>query len=75
MTVPSGNFAVVAVSNSISLPLDRPADSLDEEWMLSPEEISFHYAETLDEATGLFNRSRDPVGSSLSDNPTSPRPK
>lgn len=72
---PSGNFAMVAVSNAISLPLDRPSDSLDEEWMLSPEEISFHYAETLDEATGLYERSRGPLGSSLSDNPTSPRPK
>ena len=72
---PSGNFARVAVSNAIALPLDRPSDSLDEEWMLSPEEISFHYSETLDEATGLYKRSRSPLGSSLSDNPTSPRPK
>ena len=79
IVAPSGNFAVVTVSNTIFLPLDRPSDSLDEQWMLSPEEIYFHYAETFDEATGLLKRntrSVDPSGSSsLSNNPTSPRPK
>ena len=75
LVAPSGDFAVVTVSNIISLPLDRPSDSLDEKWMLSPEEISFHYAETYDEASKLLKGNASSLGFSLSNNPTSPRPK
>ena len=75
MVADSGKFAGLTVSNAISLPLDRPSDSLDEKWMMSPEEITFHYNETHDEASKLLKTNADAMGIDLSKNPTSPYPK
>ena len=75
IVAPSGNFARVVVSNAISLPRDRPSDALDEKWALSPEEISFHYAESYGEASKSLKSNASSLGSRLSNNPTSPRPK
>lgn len=75
IVAPSGDFARVVVSNAISLPRDRPSDALDEKWALSPEEISFHYAESYDEASKSLKSNAISLDSRLSNNPTSPRPK
>lgn len=41
-----GYFAVVVESNSITLPADAPSENLDEQWMLTDEELRHHYAGT-----------------------------
>ncbi|CCQ89567.1 hypothetical protein NITGR_130033 [Nitrospina gracilis 3/211] len=39
-----GRYAAVARSNSVTLPMDRPSSNMDEQWMLSDEELHHHYA-------------------------------
>ncbi|MCF8719533.1 DUF4912 domain-containing protein [Nitrospina gracilis] len=40
----TGRYAAVARSNSVTLPMDRPSSNMDEQWMLSDEELHHHYA-------------------------------
>ncbi|CAI2717175.1 DUF4912 domain-containing protein [Nitrospina watsonii] len=39
-----GHYATVVRSNSVTLPRDRPSSNMDEQWMLSDEELHHHYA-------------------------------
>lgn len=40
----AGRYAAVARSNTVILPMDRPSGNMDEQWMLSDEELHHHYA-------------------------------
>lgn len=39
-----GGYATVVRSNSVTLPMDRPSENMDEQWMLSDEELHHHYS-------------------------------
>ncbi|MGP0565403.1 MULTISPECIES: DUF4912 domain-containing protein [unclassified Nitrospina] len=40
----AGQYVAVVRSNSVTLPMDRPSANMDEQWMLSDEELHHHYA-------------------------------
>lgn len=40
----SGRYATVVRSNAVTLPVDRPSENMDEQWMLSDEELHHHYS-------------------------------
>ncbi len=68
-----GYFAPVVESNSITLPVDAPSGNLDEQWMLTPEELRHHYAGVGPGATRAGRGESGDAGSS-GEHPAGSRP-